>query len=333
MEGQDFSKRSSAHEHQWRSYAAWGFPVAADKEVTMPEITANGVKLAYEVFGKGQPVVWSTEGWDPRNSLAYLVAGRLSAHYRVLLWDRRNSGASEVAMVDTPSEHDLWTEDLHCLLAALDMSPAYVAGACNGAALSLRAARRYPHDVRGLILLAPPCHYTAATADTSYILDGHFHSLVKMADESGMEAVIAGSTDAWVRLGSASSEPRDWQLSWVAQTIAMNPDNRERLLAMNPKTFAAIMRRWAGWYGQGPGHVHGIPYEDIRPITLPALVAHGFDPVHPRDTAEELYQLLPNAQWVGYSDRYAQEEMDQAGMGWGLALPFMEEFLHRMEGQ
>ena len=300
----------------------------------MPNITVNGVMLAYEVFGKGRPVVWSTHGWLPRDNLAYLAAGRLSAHYRVLIWDRRNSGASDVAMADTPSEHDLWTEDLHCLLAALDMSPAYLAGACNGAALSLLAALRYPDDAMGLILLAPPCHYTAATADTGFIFDGHFHRLVKVAEESGMEAVIAESTGAWVRRGSASSEPRDWPLGWVAETISMNPRNRDRLLAMNPKAFAAIMNRWAGWYGQGPGHVHGVPYEDIRPITLPALVAHGFDPIHPRDTAEELCRLLPNAQWVEYSDRYTQDEMDQAGeFGWGLALPFMEEFLCRIESQ
>ncbi len=293
----------------------------------MPSIAVNGVTLAYEVFGSGPTVVWSTHGWFPRDDLAYLVAGRLSAHYRVLLWDRRNSGASDVAMADTPSEHELWTEDLHCLLAALDMSPAYLAGACNGAALSLLTALRYPDDARGLILVAPPCHYTASTAATGFIFDGHCRRLVHAAEQGGMEAVVAESTDAWVRLGSARSEPRDWFLGWVAETISRNPGNRDRLLSMDPKAFASIMKRWAAWYAQGPGHVHGVSYERIRSITLPALVAPGFDPVHPRDAAEELCQVLPNARWVEYSDRYTQEEMDRAGRSWGLAVPFIEEFL------
>ena len=293
----------------------------------MPEITVNGVTLAYEVFGKGPPVVWSTHGWFPRDNLAYLVAGRLSAHYRVLIWDRRNCGASDIAISDTPTDHELWSEDLHCLLGALNMSPAYLAGACNGAALSLFTAGRYADDIRGLVLLAPPCHYTPETPEVAFIIDGHFHRLAEVATDGGMGAVIAESAEAWARLGSAQAKPRDWLLNWVAETISMNPANRERLLAMRPDVFAATMKRWAAWYAQGAGHIHGVPYEDVESLQLPALVAHGFDPVHPRDTAEELYRHLPNAQWVEYSELYTEEEMNHAGNSWGLALPFVEKFL------
>jgi pimeloyl-ACP methyl ester carboxylesterase len=91
------------------------------------------------------------------------------------------------------------------------------------------------------------------------------------------------------------------------------------------------MRRWAGWYGKGPGHVHGVSYDEIRRIALPTLVSHGFDPVHPGDSAEELFRLIPCAEWVEYSDKYTAEEMDQAGNSWGLALPFIEEFVDRVE--
>ena len=162
-----------------------------------------------------------------------------------------------------------------------------------------------------------------------------------VAEEKGMQAVIAHSTEARVRLVSGKSRPGDWDgmLTWVAEAISMNPNNRDRLLAMDPKAFAAIMRKWCNWYGAGPGHVHGFSYETIRTITLPALVAHGFDPVHPRHAAEQLYPQLPNAEWVEYSDRYTQEEIDQARKG-GLAtqtvaltLPFIEAFLRKLEAQ
>ena len=299
----------------------------------MPEICVNGVTLAYEVHGRGPSVVWNTHGWFSRDNLAYLVAGRLAAHYRVLIWDRRNCGASDLAMEDTPSEHDLWIEDLHGLLKALDLSPAYLAGACNGAALSLQMARRYPADVRGLLLVAPPFHYTEGAGDAAHIVAGQFYRPAQVAEEKGMAAVIAESAEAWVRMGSAGPEPGDRFLRWIAETISMNPCNCDRLLAMDPKAFASIMRKWARWYAQGAGHIHGVSYGYIRPITLPALVAHGFDPIHPRDTAEELYRVLPNAEWVEYSDRYTQEEMEQANHSWGLALPFMEEFLDRLEAR
>jgi len=98
------------------------------------------------------------------------------------------------------------------------------------------------------------------------------------------------------------------------------------------------MHKWGNWYAAGgPGHVHGFSYEDIRTITHPALVAHGFDPVHPRRTAEELCRQLPKAEWVEYSDRFTQEEIDRAReegpvtQQVALALPFIEEFLQRIE--
>jgi len=296
----------------------------------MPTINVNGVTLAYEVFGDGPPVVWTGAGWFPRDKLAYLVAGRLSAHYRVLIWDRRNCGASDLAIVDVPSDHDLFADDLHNLLAALDMSPAYLAGACAGATLSLHMAHRHPADVRGLILASAP---TDDLELVRPVQEAHHFRLATAAEERGMQAVIAESTEAWVRL--VSGRPEDWDglLNWVAETIAMNPSNRDRLLAMDPQAFAVTMKKWGNWYLSGHGHLFGLPYEYIRATTLPALVAHGFDPLHPRQRAEELCRLLPNGEWVEYSDRYTQEEMEQAGWSWGLALPFMEEFLARLEAR
>jgi pimeloyl-ACP methyl ester carboxylesterase len=303
----------------------------------MPEITVNGITLAYELFGKGPPVVWTPWGWSPRNDFSYLAAGRLSANYRVLLWDRRNSGASDIGIEDAPSDIHLQVDDLHHLLQALDMSPAYLAGKCSGQTLSLMMAHRYPEDVRGLILLGTPTDDVELYREP--VADVWGSKLAAVAEEKGMQAVIAHSTEAWVRLVTGKAKPGDWDgfLKWVAVTISQNPSNRDRLLAMDPQAFAAIMRKWGNWYVAGPGHVHGLSYEYIRPITLPTLVAHGFDEVHPRHAAEKLYQQLPNAEWVEYSDRYTREEIDQAReegtatQQVALSLPFIEEFLQRIE--
>lgn len=305
----------------------------------MPQIAVNGVTLAYELFGQGPPVVWTPWGWSPRNDFSYLVAGRLSANYRVLLWDRRTTGASDVGIEDAPSEIHLMVDDLHHLLVALDMSPAYLAGMCSGQTLSLIMAHRYPADVKGLILVATP------TDDLDLckpIGDAWCYKPAAVAEKQGMQAVIDHSTEAWVRLISGKSEPGDLDgiQKWVAETISMNPGNRDRLLAMDSKTFAAIMRKWGSWYeAGGPGHVHGFSYEHIPTITVPTLVAHGFDPVHPRRAAEALYRQLPNAEWVEYSDRFTQEEIDRAReegpvtQQVALLLPFIEAFLERIESQ
>jgi pimeloyl-ACP methyl ester carboxylesterase len=302
----------------------------------MPKIEVNGVTLAYELFGQGPPVVWTPAGWFPRIEPSYLLAGRLSANYRVLLWDRRNTGESDVGIEDAPSDMHLMADDLHHLLVALDMSPAYLIGRCSGHTLSLLVAHRYPADVKALILNNTSSHDPALGKP---ILDAYFFKPAAAAEESGMEAVIALATEAWVRVVSGTSQPGSWNvlLKGWAETVLMNPGNRDRLLAMDPKAFAAIMRRWGNWYMAGPGHSHGLPYEIIRTIEHPALVLHGFDPLHPRQAAEALYQQLPNAEWVEYTDLWSQEEIDRAqeeGLATqqvALLLPFIEAFLERIE--
>ena len=82
----------------------------------MPKIKVNGVSIAYEVAGEGPPIVWTPGGWIPREPFTYVFAGRLSASHKVLTWDRRNCGASDLAVEDAESEWHLWADDLHALL-------------------------------------------------------------------------------------------------------------------------------------------------------------------------------------------------------------------------
>jgi hypothetical protein len=74
----------------------------------------------------------------------------------------------------------------------------------------------------------------------------------------------------------------------------------------------------------------------VRRITVPTLVAHGFNDIHPRRTTEELYRLLSDAERVEYTDQFTQKEIDQALIAdapptqrAALRMPFVEAFLQR----
>jgi pimeloyl-ACP methyl ester carboxylesterase len=297
----------------------------------MPKIHVNNVTLAYELLGQGPPVIWTPGGWFPRNACAYLYAGRLSASSRVLIWDRRNTGASAIAIEDAPSELHLWADDLHHLLHALDLSPAYLGGASAGHMLSLLMAHRHPEDVKGLILVDTP---TDDTDGDKPFIDATYFRLAAVAESQGMQAVIALSTQAWRRI---PPEDYDWALQWIADTISKNPGNRDRLLAMDPERFAAIIRKWgSGWLSERL-YLSGLSDDQIRRISAPALIAHGFDEGHPRHTAKELCGLLPNAEWVEYTNRFTQQEIDRAQEAptqrAALRMPFVEAFLQRVESK
>jgi pimeloyl-ACP methyl ester carboxylesterase len=306
----------------------------------MARISVNNITLAYEVMGKGPPIVWTPGAHFPRDNFVYQLAGRFSTNHKVLIWDRRNAeGASDITIEDAPSDWHLWTDDLHHLLNALNMSPACVAGASSGHILSLLMAHRYPEDVQAIILYDTPTDnldLKKALADAVYL------QFADVAERKGMQAVIEHSTEAWVRLVSSKSdiEGFDWAIKRFAETILMNPSNRDRLLSMEPKRFASIMRKYSDWVLSGRFHLSGLSDEELGRITAPALVLHGFDDVHPRDTAEELHRLLPNSEWVEYSDLYTQEVIDQVRESDNiftekatLSMPSIEEFLQRIESK
>jgi len=253
----------------------------------------------------------------------------------VLTWDRRNSGASDIAIEDAESEFHLWTDDLHILLQQLDMSPAYVGGGSGGCVMSLLMAHRYPQDVKGLLLYWPP------TDDLQSCLrplaEHYYLCLARAAEDKGMEAVIALSSDP--------PEP-EWAgaTGWVAQAIAQNPHNRDRLLSMDPKHFASVMKKWAGWVASPRLYLANLSDKELASITVPAIVCYGFNAWHPEHTARELCHKLPNAECVDYAARYTSAEIQEIAdieASGDLAestksvfrFPFYKDFLQRVESR
>ena len=91
--------------------------------------------------------------------------------------------------------------------------------------------------------------------------------------------------------------------------MAKKPENQERISSMDPEQFSKIMKTWGKWLASPRLHLSNLTDEEIRNIAKPAIVAHGFDAGHPKPVARELYELLPNAEWVEYSDRYTSGEI------------------------
>src|ERR1700719_1025696 len=109
----------------------------------MPVATVRGVDLNYEVLGERGPWVALQPGG--RRALAEAGCG-------VLVYDRRNCGASSVSFDGGSSENEIWAEDLRAVLSQLDALPAYIGGSSSGGRLALLMALRHPGDVRGLLL-------------------------------------------------------------------------------------------------------------------------------------------------------------------------------------
>jgi pimeloyl-ACP methyl ester carboxylesterase len=105
----------------------------------------NGVKLYYEVYGEGEPLVLLHGNGGNiaamKNQIAYFTK-----HYKVIAMDCRGRGKSELGPV--PLTYDNMTKDLASLLEQLHEAPAYIVGRSDGGIISLLMAINYPERVK-----------------------------------------------------------------------------------------------------------------------------------------------------------------------------------------
>ena len=246
----------------------------------MPRITLDGIGLAYELHGKeGDPAVSLTPGGrftmetaGLREFAAELVAGGR----RVLLWDRPNCGKSD-SCLQGESESEMQAQALTGLIRALDLGPTMIAGGSGGARVSMLAAARDPEICSHLAVW----WISGGPIGLMQLATYYCGEAAVMASVGGMEAVMAAT-------------------SW-AEHFASNPESRERIRAMNPDRFIAVMQKWATSYVPSDiSPVPGMRPVDFARLNMPALVFRSgvSDLSHTRTTSEWVARLIPHSTFI-----------------------------------
>ncbi|WP_297338426.1 alpha/beta hydrolase [Algoriphagus sp.] len=116
----------------------------------MPQITVNGVSLHYLDSGVGRETIVFSHGllWSQHMFVAQVE--KLSKSYRVIAYDHRGQGQSQVT---GPYDMDTLTEDAKALIEELCDEPVHFAGLSMGGFIGMRLASRYPQLVKSLILM------------------------------------------------------------------------------------------------------------------------------------------------------------------------------------
>src|SRR5947209_16221517 len=186
----------------------------------MPVATIRGVVLTYEIPGERGPFVALQPGGRRAGAGVRSLGEKIAeAGYRVIVYDRRNCGASGIA-IEGESENDEWVEDLHELLGQIDALPAYIGGSSSGCRLAMILALRRPEDVRGLLLW----RVTGGAYAAERLCNQYYTSHIEAAQQGGMAVVCA--MEHWT------------------EVIKANPASRATLTAMETQDFIARMDRW-----------------------------------------------------------------------------------------
>ena len=240
----------------------------------MPLAKVRGVTLHYEVLGsKGPWVALSPGGRRAIEGVESLARRMAQAGYRVLVHDRRNCGASDVAIEGTGSEFEIWADDLHELLKQLGGLPAWIGGSSSGCRMALLFAMRHPRATRGMLLW----RVTGGGAAAKRLAQRYYGQYIPIARQGGMAAICATEE--------------------FSERIQERPANRERLMKMDPARFIEVMDNWHRNLIAGADQpVIGASEAELKAVTAPACIVPGNDLSHLRTVAENLGRLLPDAE-------------------------------------
>ena len=240
----------------------------------MDFVNSEGVRLHYEVVGEQGPWLALVSGGRRSGAEFLPLARRIAAlGFRVVLHDRRNTGASQVLIEGERGEEDIWADDWVQLMQHLNAVPAFFGGGSSGARLALLTSLRHPKVVRGLLLL----RITGGAFTAARLPENYYGQFIRAAEQGGMAAVCA--TPHYQAL------------------IAADPGNQGRLMAMDPRQYIAVMRHWLEIFLQGPREpVLGMTTEALQAIRVPTWVVPGNDKTHVSRHAREAAALIPGCE-------------------------------------
>ncbi|WP_282635750.1 alpha/beta fold hydrolase [Sphingobacterium thalpophilum] len=147
----------------------------------------NGIKLYYEIYGNGRPLVLIHGGGSSGFSDFEETVRRLQDRYQLILPDMQNHGRSAHRRVPETFEQDVM--DIISLLDHLSIGKASIFGFSNGATTALKLAALFPDKVDKLI---------AASGNTKRdgLIDGFFESM----ESSTIDAVPQFLKDNFLKL-------------------------------------------------------------------------------------------------------------------------------------
>lgn len=229
----------------------------------------NGLEVAYNTAGNPSdlPVLFihgfpfSQEMWKPQVTL-------LSQNYRVITYDVRGHGGSEVG--DGQYSLEFFVDDLFRLLDHLKIEKAIVVGLSMGGYIALRAIERSPERFRALVL----CD-TRSEADTT---EGKIKraASIKLVKTEGVKKFAEGFVKA----------------VFAPQTFEAKPDTVRFIQQIIEKTSPAAI---AGTLFALAARTDTTP--SLPNIKVPTLILVGeHDTLTPPSAAEAMYAKIPDSE-------------------------------------
>ena len=219
-----------------------GFAHAQTPSAGLAEV--NGTKLYYEMAGSGHALVLIHGGGVDRRLWDGQFA-EFAKHFRVIRYDLRGSGKSEV-----PQTRYSNGEDLRALLQYLKADKAYLLGLSRGGGVAFDLTVNHPEMVDALILVSSNLSN----------LPEVYHTMIASAAKAGREEGIARAAEIW------SSDP-------YQGPVQPNLPARQKVAAIMRENLATFLYFWNGPIAAQPGQRPAS--QRLTEVRVPTLVIAG----------------------------------------------------------
>ena len=245
--------------------------------------TADGVSLAYQLFGRGRRDLVVLPGnatqldvmWEhPSHSVFY---ERLAELGRVLLIDRRGVGLSDRVAPENLPPVEVQVEDLLCVLDTVRSRDTVLIGQDEGAMTAVLFAATHPHRVRQLILFAPR---PSMVATEQHPWGG---------DRAEWEEWLDWAADHWGSEESIVHDMHEMFPSLLDDPTAVAFGAKVQRAAASPRAAVALFRLSLD-----------LSVADVLPsVRTPTLVLHRRrDSMVPPAAGRAVADMMPNASFV-----------------------------------
>ena len=224
-------------------------------------VEANGLRVYYEVYGEGEPLLLIHGGTATSRSWASHVPA-FAERFRVFTPDSRGHGRT-----DNPAgelDYRVMADDVAALIGALGLQSPLVLGYSDGGQIALELGLRYPGLARGLVLGGTQFRFSEAYLEDVRALLG----ITDGEEEVEPEKLEREQPDfvAYLREAHAHVYGPEYWKAYIKQIAS---------LWLTPLRYTP---------------------EDLAAITDPVLVLVGDRDGACTDEAPELFRSLPNAE-------------------------------------
>ncbi|TXN38297.1 alpha/beta fold hydrolase [Flagellimonas hymeniacidonis] len=249
-------------------------------------LNRDGFKLAYKIFGNGEPVFLLNGGPGFSSHNFQSLAGKIAkeAQKQVVLFDQRGTGYSEL-LTPNPSNIslNLMVDDLEALREYLNFDQISLMGQSFGGIYAMAYTAKYPENVDKIVL----SHSAGMNMEFMQDVDERLNNSLSSQDHELLDKSMSENNP------DISSKLRYKALS---SGYVFNKENKEKVyrgLAFNSKFYPEINRLM--WQDMRSNYN---VVNAMKSIKSPVLIIHGDNDIVNPKHARHTHMTIPNSKLV-----------------------------------